>query len=272
MILNFSWTNEMISRIKRLLINDIFILFLIVINALVLFFDSFDTINSKFLWLDKIDILISTIFILEMIIKIKGNSWTKYISDGWNKIDFFVNLILIVSVFLIFFDETSLMVLTSIRLIRIIKFFRVFKFVPNIEHLFTGIKRAMKSSVFVFFVFFMYLFVISIISCFMFKGVAPEHFGNPLLSLYSTFKIFTVEGWYELPELIANQYGETLAFFVKTYFIFLVISGGVFGMSIVNAIFVDEMVSDNNDEVLAKLNELSIEIKELKEKLNDRKT
>jgi len=37
------------------------------------------------------------------------------------------------------------------------------------------------------------------------------------------------------------------------YFIFVVISGGIFGLSLVNSIFVDAMVSDNNDELEKKI-------------------
>ena len=55
------------------------------------------------------------------------------------------------------------------------------------------------------------------------------------------------------------------AFFVKVYFIFLVLTGGIFGIGLVNAVFVDELVADNNDEVLDKIDSLSAEIKELKE-------
>lgn len=253
---------------KKILINDHFILFLIVLNALVLFFDSFDSISSLFPHLDKIDLVINLVFIMEMIFKIKDKGFSCYLKDNWNKMDLVINLVLILSFVLVVYENNSFMALTVLRLIRLGKFFRIFKFVPNIEHIVTGVNRALKSSVFIFVVFLLYLFIISILSCFFFKTVSPEHFGDPLLSLYSTFKIFTVEGWYELPELIADKYGETSAFFVKLYFIFLVISGGIFGMGIVNAVFVDEMVSDNNEEVLNQIQKLNEEIQKLADKLD----
>ena len=200
-----------------------------------------------------------------------------YFRDNWNKFDFAINLAILPSFSMLFIQEdSSLFFLTILRLIRIIKFFRFFKFIPNIEHIFVGIQRAMKASIFIIFSFFLYLFIVSIFSCFFFKEVSPEHFGDPLVALYSTFKIFTIEGWFELPELISKHYGEVASFFVKIYFIFLVLSGGVFGMSLINAIFVDEMVSDNNDEVLKeigvlknKIDEELKEIREIKENLNE---
>lgn len=252
---------------RKLLLNDQFIALLILINGLVLFFDSFHWVQTHIPWLDKLDLIISVLFITEMFLKIKEYSFKNYIENNWNKLDMAVNILLIPSFVLFFIGEGNLMFLTILRLVRIFKFFRFLRFVPNIDHLMKGIGRALKASVFVFMSFFLYLFIISVLSCFFFQEVSPEHFGNPLLSLYSTFKIFTIEGWYELPELIAAQYGAVMAFFVKVYFIVLVLTGGIFGISLVNAIFVDELVSDNNDEVLGKIESLHKEIQELKDLL-----
>ena len=249
--------------LKRLLLNEKFIVILIILNALILFADSFKEVQYLLPWLDKVDFFISLVFLLEMVVKIKDLGFREYIQRPWNKLDFGINLLLIPSFLLIFKGSDGILFLTVLRLLRISKFFRFFKFVPNIDHLLTGIVRALKASVFVFVAFFLYLFIISILSCFFFKEVSPEHFGNPLLSLYSTFKIFTIEGWFELPELIAAAHGPIPAFFVKIYFIFLVLTGGIFGISLVNAIFVDELVSDNNDEVLRKIEELREEIRTL---------
>lgn len=55
-------------------------------------------------------------------------------------------------------------------------------------------------------------------------------------------------------------------------FSLIVFFGGIFGMSFISSIFVDEMAVDNNDEVIEKLNTLikKIEDYEHKEKLSDR--
>ncbi len=252
--------------LKKILLNEYFIVSLIVLNAIILFADSFAAVQQAVPWLDKVDFIITGLFWGEMIYKIKDMGFKKYLQAPWNKLDFTVNLCLLPSLALMFLRQESLIFLTVLRLLRLGKFFRLFRFVPNIDHLLDGIKRALKASIFVFVAFFLYLFIISILSCAFFKGVSPEHFGNPLLSLYSTFKIFTIEGWFELPELIAAQYGAVAAFFVKMYFIFLVLTGGIFGISLVNAIFVDELVSDNNDAVLKKLEEIQKELEEIKNK------
>lgn len=255
----------------NLLVNDLFIISLIVLNALVLFLDSFDAIQNQYPWLIRIDLVISLFFIAEMLIKIKRDSWRGYISDSWNRFDFVINLCIVPSFVLFFMNEPDVLFVTIIRLARIARFFRFFRFVPNIDHLMNGVARALKASVFIVFALSLYLFIVAIISCSLFKEVAPQHFGDPFAALYSTFKVFTIEGWYDLPEVIADKYGTLPAFGVKLYFIFLVLTGGVCGMSLVNAIFVDEMVADNNDFLLEKIDTLSGEIRRLSEQINSLK-
>ena len=40
--------------------------------------------------------------------------------------------------------------------------------------------------------------------------------------------------------------------------------GGIIGMSLINSIFVDTMVGDNNDEVLKKLEDIERQLEEFK--------
>ena len=107
---------------------------------------------------------------------------------------------------------------------------------------------------------FVILIVFSIVTTFLFGHLAPTYFGNPGLSVYSLFRLFTIEGWYEMPEAIAANGGQTMAVFARIYFSILLFSGGIIGMSLVNSIFVDAMAADNNDEVLEKLSQLEEKI------------
>lgn len=130
------------------------------------------------------------------------------------------------------------------------------KFIPNIEGLLNGIKLAFRASYIVAVGLIVLLLVFSIITTFLFGNIAPQYFGNPALSVYSIFRLFTIEGWYEMPEAIAENGGTTMAVFARIYFSILLFMGGIIGMSLVNSIFVDAMAADNNDEVLEKLSQL----------------
>ena len=139
---------------------------------------------------------------------------------------------------------------------RAFKAFRMLKFIPNIEGLLNGIKLAFRASYIVAVGLIVLLLVFSIITTFLFGNIAPQYFGNPALSVYSIFRLFTIEGWYEMPEAIAENGGTTMAVFARIYFSILLFMGGIIGMSLVNSIFVDAMAADNNDEVLEKLSQL----------------
>jgi len=143
------------------------------------------------------------------------------------------------------------------------------QFIPNVENLLKGIKLAFKASYMVTIGMIVLLLVFSIITTFLFGNAAPQYFGNPALSVYSIFRLFTIEGWYEMPEAIAVNGGTTIAFFARIYFSILLFLGGIIGMSLVNSIFVDAMAADNNDEVLEKLSQIEKTLDQMKQTYNN---
>ena len=56
----------------------------------------------------------------------------------------------------------------------------------------------------------------------------------------------------------------------RFYFGIIVLLGGVFGMSLANAVFVDEMTMDNNNQLESKIDGLEAQIRELKELLKEK--
>ena len=108
--------------------------------------------------------------------------------------------------------------------------------------------------------FFIYSFVFAVISYYLFDDLAPEYFANPAVSFYTIFQLFTVEGWYEIPAAAAENSSLLEAFWIKTYFVIMLLTGGIFGLSIINSIFVDAMVSDNNEDLERKIDRLEDKI------------
>ena len=109
------------------------------------------------------------------------------------------------------------------------------------------------------------------IGCALFKEVAPEYFSTPLDAIYSTFRIFTGEGWNEIPDLVAIEVGEGWAYAVKLYFSLLFVLGCIIGMSLLNSVFVDAMVADNDDDIREKLNSMEETLDKIKDKLINQK-
>lgn len=257
--------------IKKLFLNDKFILVLILLNAVIIFISGFELSSNIRLSLSFADNLITGLFIVELVVKLKTFGIRKYFSSNWNRFDFILIALSIPSLiaFITNIEIASFSYLLVFRILRVFKSFRFLKFIPGIEQLVKGISRALKASLIVLIGFVIYIFIIGIFSFYLFKDISPEYFNNPLSSLYSTFKIFTVEGWYEIPEHLTNNLSPSASFFTYLYFIFVVLTGGILGLSLVNSIFVDAMVSDNNDELENKIDELNKKIDKLLTKNDD---
>lgn len=253
--------------LKRLFLNDIFLLVIISTNALIIFLQGFFSLSStNGQMLEMTDHFFTTLFIIEAIIKIQSFGAKRYFKEAWNIFDFSLVVIALPSLVILVtpFEMLSLDFLLTLRILRVFKFFRVLKFIPNIESLLNGVFRAVQSSVLILFAFLIFNFIFAVLSFSFFSEIAPEHFSNPLISFYTTFKVFTVEGWYEIPDLIAERTESVgLAVFARIYFVLLLFGGGIFGLSLINSIFVDSMMSDNNDEVLERINKLENKIDEL---------
>lgn len=247
--------------VRRFFTNDIVMLVLVFINTGIIFVSGFTSGQEEILLF--IDSMFTMLFVIEAVIKIQVSGFSGYWSNGWNKFDFVIVLLALPSCLnMIGYTMPATSVLLSLRTMRAFKSFRLLQFVPNIENLLNGIKMAFKASLLVAIGMVVLLLVFSIVTTSLFGGIAPEYFGNPALSVYSIFRLFTIEGWYEMPEAIAANSGTGMAVFARVYFSVLLFMGGIIGMSLINSIFVDAMVADNNDDVLKKL-------EELEEKLNN---
>ncbi|MFT7606507.1 MAG: voltage-gated sodium channel [Saprospiraceae bacterium] len=248
----------------------------ILLNSIIIFLLYFPQIEhgekSLYKILENIDHLFIFLFVVEAAVKLKVLGVKEYFKSNWNTFDFIIVAISLpgLMTFVPFFAMHNFSFVKVLRLFRMIRLLRVISFVPRMESILAGLGRAIKASVFVIGVLVFLNLLISLFTCHLYGDLLPDHFGDPLISSYYIFQMFTVEGWNEIPLLIAEatkvEGFENAAFIAgasRFYFILVVLIGGIFGMSLANAIFVDEMTSDNNkmledkiDLLIAKINQL----------------
>lgn len=253
---------------KKLFLSERAMLLAIIINAVVIFALYFPDLKGNF-WLLTIDHAFIIFFLVEVIVKLSVWKPKQYFAGFWNRFDFFIvlgSLPVFLEGMLDVPDAAGLLIL--LRLFRLVRLVRLMRFIPNIEQVVAGLGRAMKASVFVLAILVFLNFMLAIVTCHLYADVAPSYFGNPLTSIYSIFQLFTLEGWNEIPAAIVNNpaspMGATATGMTRFYFACIVILGGVFGMSMANAVFVDEMMMDNNEELEKKVDELTEEVRALR--------
>lgn len=252
------------KSIKNLFTSNGVMMTLVCLNVIAIFVGGFFPDSYAFICIDS---AFTLLFLTEALVKISSASFAEYWKDGWNRFDFIITLVALPSLANLFIDGTiGTNVLLSLRVLRVFKSFRLIQFIPNINALLQGIRLACKASFVVALGFIVLLLVVSILTSALFGNAAPDYFDNPANSLYSIFKLFTIEGWYEIPETIASGSSPAMAAMAKVYFSIMLFIGGIIGVGLINAIFVDAMVSDNNDEVLEKLNALDQKIDKLSSK------
>lgn len=265
----YSHRKNAFTAMKSVFLNDKFILLIIFVNAIAMFLQGFAPSEPIYSSLIAIDNACTILFLIEAFVKISTSGFSKYWLDGWNKLDFLLVIFSLPAllIWLGFEHVGHLHIFMVLRMLRVFKFFRLLKFIPDVEHLIRGFKRAIKSSLVVVLAFLIFNFIIGMLSFTFFHNILPESFGNPALAFYSTFKVFTVEGWYEIPDQIAENSTPTIAFFSRLYFVLLLAIGGIIGLSLVNSVFVDSMISDNTDGLEKHLQALEKKIENLTEKI-----
>lgn len=248
--------------------SDAFFFGVIVLNAIVIYFQ---VCGYNSIWLQLVDSLCTIIFIAEMVMKIKAYGFSSYWRDGWNRMDFVLVTLSIPTLLTLFAERVgwNLSILLIFRLLRVLKFFRLMKVFPNFTEIMKSFHLAMKKSWAVLAAFALLIFIFALVNCSLFRDSAPQYFSTPLKSFYSVFRLFTVEGWYDIPDAVTSNTSPFAAHFVRLYFCLLLTLGGIIGVSLINSIFVDAMAEDNNDEVLKKMKKMEKDLQKLQSSLDE---
>lgn len=272
---------------KRFFLEEKNILWAIAINAVIIFLLYFPQIKAGapalFHWLEYIDLFFVVLFTIEAVVKLRELGVKQYFSSGWNIFDFLIVLVSLPSLLAFFVPvppHTSF--LKILRLGRMVRLMRFMSFIPRMNVIMEGLARALKASVFVMIALIFLCFIISLFTCHFYGKLVPDYFGDPMISMFYIFQMFTVEGWNEIPEVVSAAYQEAagadamlpataMGGLARFYFIIVVMIGGIFGMSLANAVFVDEMMSDNNSELEEKLDVVQKQLEELKAIIQERK-
>lgn len=253
---------------KKFLLGERSMLAVVLLNVTVIFLQE---CGLESIFLNIIDIICTLLFVIEMVVKHFTYGVKGYWRDGWNVLDGVVTIISLPALLTYFVPTLSdYSFIIAFRALRVFKLFRTARRFPNLREIWTGFKLALRQSAAFLLGYFIIIVVIAMFNSALFSKVAPEYFATPLDGIYAMFQMFTVEGWYEIPNAVVGSLAPVWMHIVRVYFCILLIGGGIIGMSLINSIFVDALAADNNDDVKAKLSLLEHKLDEMKELLQNK--
>ena len=256
------------SKDDKATLADKLIMLAILVNCVVIFLQE-SGVNTAFVQL--VDAICIVIFIIEMCVKIKQFGFKDYWNVGMNRFDAILVLLSLPALVSYILPTVTLGVFSSVLLLRtfrIFRFFRLLDLFKSLPSILSKLWKAVIDPLPIFFGFIILILFFALLSCGMFKDLSPQYFGTPLDAIYSTFRICTTEGWYDIPDTLSTGLSAGQITWVRVYFIIIVVTGGIIGLSLVNSIFVDAMVSDNNKDLEDQVYTLTQKIEMLNEKID----
>jgi voltage-gated sodium channel len=204
-------------------------------------------------------------------------------NDKWNKIDFYSVLLASPSIGVLFTEDLEIFAgFTALRSLRIFKILRVIEFIPEGKKISSKLLKALKGVFFIMVVFIIYSTITSLISVTLFKSSSPSFFSNAFDSFYTMFKIFSGDGYSDVVADIVSNSSVEFGYFTKLYFVMIVFTGSILGLSLINSVFIDQMSSFNEkdekqrnvlenklDEILKNQELLFKELNEIKKRKDE---
>lgn len=258
------------KAISNFFLNEAIINTAIILNITMIILEQYNIVHPA---ISAVGYATLLFFIGEMACKQAKIGIKEYWRSSWNRLDGALVILSLPTFANLFFPSlfTNSNIILTLRIFRVFRFFRLTHFFPHFDDIANNFKKAMRDSRAVLLGYMVVILICSLISCSLFCNISPEYFGTPGKSIYSTFRLFTIEGWYDIPDTVTAQMPVTLTILTKLYFCITLLMGGIIGLSLLNSIFVDAMVSDNNNEIVDKIDKLQKTIDKLQKEIENKK-
>lgn len=165
---------------------QLWIIGLIAFNAIMLGLQTNDYLEANFADVfDILDIVIPTIFTIEIVIKLYAFDY-KFFKSGWNIFDLIIVILALI-------PETG--VLRVLRSLRILRILRVVRKLPRLRMLVEAVLDSLPSLNWVTLMLLLVYYIYGLIGTLTFGPVFDDWFGTLGKSMYSLFQIMTLESW-----------------------------------------------------------------------------
>lgn len=246
-----------------------FIVSLILINSILIGLETSPAYMEAFGHIiDQIDIIILVIFVIEMALKVYAFG-SDFFKSPWNLFDMAVVLVSIVP------SAGSFAVLRALRVLRTL---RLLNNIPKLKIIIESLIHAVPSIGWIMVLLMIIYYIFAVIGTNLFGNDYPQYFGTLGDTMYTLFQIMTLESW---SSAIARPILETNPSAVIYFVVFILIATyttlNIFIAIVVNTMnelhrrglaeeekHIKDFVHVENEQLLKRMSELQIEMKELK--------
>ncbi|HEY0835463.1 MAG TPA: ion transporter [Azospirillum sp.] len=241
----------MLEPIRKLIDSPTFqwsIVLVILINAVILGLQTLTTLSeSQANTLDFLDNICLFIFCVEIALKLVVLRFD-FFKSGWNVFDILVVGIALVPA------SGELSVLRSLRVLRLM---RLATALPSMRRVVSGMFKAIPGAASVAGVLFVMYYAAAVMGTNFFRDTNPDLFGDLGASLFTLFKMMTLEGWPDIADKVLEHRPNAWPFFVL-FIIFTTFTT----LNLLFGIIVGAMEDAKEEDARAKMSEQGVEVSE----------
>jgi voltage-gated sodium channel len=262
----------MIKKLEKILLNEVAIIWLIIINSILVILNGFQVINNS--QLITLETFFIGLFSLEIFFSVKQymtcscsfrDGFSKFWDDHWNKFDFTIVVVSLVTFIIFTFFLKELNSPTFVILFRLIRLLRILSFIPNLDHIMKSLYKAIKTSMGIILIISFLFLIFGLINNTYYSDI--EEFSDMTSSILALQKLIMGEG-FELTEKIMES--SNYPFLTLVWFSFQLLTLGIFGVAILVASITDVFTMDNNDYVVKQNNIIIDQNREIIQELKKR--
>jgi voltage-gated sodium channel len=233
-----------------------FILTIIFLNAVVIGFQAYPSIDAEYAGLFAVvDLIFLSIFAFEMVVKIiayRGD----YFKDGWNLFDF---CIVILS-----FAFMNSQFVSMLRILRVLRILRTISSIRSLRRIVTSLFMAVPTIGSISLLMIIIFFIYAVVGATFFGEISPVFFGDLTKAVITLFQIATFDDWANIYRPIAEQYPVSLAYFVSFILVAVfIVLNLVVGEIVNNASNIPNEIEEDTEAIKKDVHEIKEDTSEI---------
>lgn len=260
---------QKIIDIRHHKIFEISMIFIIIFSALTVGARTYRQLEPYQDLLSYLDILISVIFLIEIIIRyVAEGDFKRFVRDPWNLFDAIIVIGSLIPL------ESSNLVYVG-RLLRIFRVLRLISFIPELRLLLNALFKSLPRLGYLVLLMFIFFYIYGAIGSTLFGSINPFLWGDIAKSMLTLFRVMTFEDWTDVMYEVMEFYP-----FAWIYFLTFIFFSAFAFLNMLIAIVVDVVNKENKalnsgdeaeerhkQELMAGIKKISGELERLKNRL-----